>query len=618
MCLQTNVVRRGAVYYVRVGLPSELMRARASAGLPRKLEVLRTLGTKDPKEAKRLGPQMVARLHDEFARELDLLRNHVPADGHLATRSLRTPSDADIEQVVWDVLRADLKDDENIRDEQPASERRAELRQRIRSRTEEIRQRVLDPRAAELISIVESLDDDLELNRASVRAENHAIEHQIIKQEHPEDAFGHLAAAIIADRGWDLLPGTPRFRRLCVLLGSARLRALRAFAARDDGDLLAAEANPLRDAPPLPVAQISKARARRGESLLDLLDIYLKEQTAGLSSEEVEKKKHVAKLFSEHLGQSMPVRSIGRAEFRTFKQALANWPVTARNMKCFRGKNFNQIVDANKKLKLRTISPQTINNYISALGAFFGWLHSNGYHDEPRITQGMLVKHDKASTARESYTDDQLAEIFSMPLFTGAASQLDVRQPGEVLVSDWRFWIPLICLYTGGRLGEIAQLRTSDVQVLGGRVVLQITDEGEDMNVKTKDSVRTVPVHGDLVRLGLMNYLQHRVTAGDARLWPELKLNRHGRFSGHASKWWRQHLQQAGIAGDSYKFRHTFIDALRRAGHLDHEIGPIVGHSAGSITHRYGNLPQVTLDRRATMINDVVFPMIASVPTRPD
>lgn len=60
---------------------------------------------------------------------------------------------------------------------------------------------MLDPRAAELISIVESLDDDLELNRASLRAENHAIEHQIIKHEHPEDAFGHLAEAIIADRG---------------------------------------------------------------------------------------------------------------------------------------------------------------------------------------------------------------------------------------------------------------------------------------------------------------------------------------------------------------------------------------------------------------------------------
>ena len=75
-------------------------------------------------------------------------------------------------------------------------------------------------------------------------------------------------------------------------------------------------------------------------------------------------------------------------------------------------------------------------------------------------------------------------------------------------------------------------------------------------------------------------------------------------------------MQHAGIAGNAYKFRHTFIDALRRTGHLDHEIGPIVGHSSGSITHRYGSLPQVTLDRRAAMIGDVIYPMVAGMLTR--
>ena len=234
------------------------------------------------------------------------------------------------------------------------------------------------------------------------------------------------------------------------------------------------------------------------------------------------------------------MRSIGRAEFRSFKQALTHWPVTARNQKQFRGKTFPQIVEANKKLRLRAIKAPTVNNYISAVGAFFGWLHSNGYHDEPRITQGMLVKHEKARASRESYTDDRLTRIFSLPLFVGAAAD-DVRLPGKVMVADWRFWIPLICAYTGGRLGEIAQLRTVDIQVHGGHTVIQITDEDADMSVKTKDSIRTVPLHHELIRLGFTAYVASRVTAGDERLWPELKLNRHGRYSGSVSKWWRQH-----------------------------------------------------------------------------
>lgn len=619
MGLQTNVTRRGgSVYYLRVTLPASLLRARAVAGLPERREVWKSLRTKDAAEARRRGPLAREQMLTEFERQLELLLSHDRSSGPAPEqRKLRIPADAEIEQLVWQLIRSDLRDDEHVRDRQPPADRRQELRQRIAARELASHEGALDKPTSALQLAVASLDDEVELGRVSIRADMHAAEADVLKRELAIDALSGVAQAVIADKGWDIMPGTPQYIRLCNLLKSGRLQALRAFAARDEGDYLSDEANPTRRAPSeASVVPFTKARAKRGETRLELLDIYLREESAGLSSEEVEKKRHVTKIFSEHVGSNAPVRDIGRADFRAFKQALAHWPVTANNAKIFRGKTFKHIVEANKKIQMKSIAPSTVNNYISALGAFFTWLHSNGYHDEARVTHGMLVKVDKSKRVRRPYSDEELRKIFSLPLFIGAESADSVRQPGEVLIADWRFWVPLVCLYTGSRLGEVTQLRTADVHDHDGRLFLQITDEGDDMTVKTKDSVRVIPVHDDLLRLGFTKYVADRARADDARLWPELKLGRHGRFSEYASKWWRQHLIAAGIGGNAYRFRHTFTDALRDAGHLDAEISPLMGHSSDSMTHRYGQVPQVTLDRRVEMVNKIVYQMIASVPCR--
>ena len=60
MCLATNIVRRGARYYVRCRVPADLVKA-----LGRK-EIWKSLGTSDPKEAKRKAHPALAELQREF------------------------------------------------------------------------------------------------------------------------------------------------------------------------------------------------------------------------------------------------------------------------------------------------------------------------------------------------------------------------------------------------------------------------------------------------------------------------------------------------------------------------------------------------------------------------
>jgi integrase len=99
------------------------------------------------------------------------------------------------------------------------------------------------------------------------------------------------------------------------------------------------------------------------------------------------------------------------------------------------------------------------------------------------------------------------------------------------------------------------------------------------------------------------------LASGAVQLFPELSTNEHGRFAGLVSKWWRKYLLRFGITGNAYRFRHTFTDALRRAGHLNEEIGPLLGHQDGSTTERYGNLAQVTVDRRSQIVAAANFPI---------
>ncbi|MGO7388739.1 integrase, partial [Rhizobium ruizarguesonis] len=62
-------------------------------------------------------------------------------------------------------------------------------------------------------------------------------------------------------------------------------------------------------------------------------------------------------------------------------------------------------------------------------------------------------------------------------------------------------------LYSGARPAEIAQLGVDDVREDWGHWIMHITTEGDgDKSVKTAGSMRVVPVHPELVKLGFLDY----------------------------------------------------------------------------------------------------------------
>ena len=68
----------------------------------------------------------------------------------------------------------------------------------------------------------------------------------------------------------------------------------------------------------------------------------------------------------------------------------------------------------------------------------------------------------------------------------------------------WHIWIPILGLYTGARISGLANLETGNFSVKNGIDALFINGS------KTDASVRTIPIHNDLIRLGLLDLVKKR------------------------------------------------------------------------------------------------------------
>jgi integrase len=191
---------------------------------------------------------------------------------------------------------------------------------------------------------------------------------------------------------------------------------------------------------------------------------------------------------------------------------------------------------------------------------------------------------------RTLFDKSELRALFGSPVFTGS-NQL---QGGG---GEAAFWFPLIGLFSGMRLDEIAQLRLCDLR----------QDEDTDRwffdvdrtggrSTKTLSSVRRVPVHHELARIGLLRYRQALIEAGgepEESLWPDIKASGARPRSSAWSKWFGRYMREkCGIAETNkvfHSFRHTFKRMTRDAGLPEEMHDALTGHaSRGGVGRTYG------------------------------
>lgn len=186
----------------------------------------------------------------------------------------------------------------------------------------------------------------------------------------------------------------------------------------------------------------------------------------------------------------------------------------------------------------------------------------------------------------KGYSWRELVTLFSHPAYQ---QQRDADgRPGNAV-----FWVPLIAAYTGARREEITQLYVANVlQSETGQWFIRIIDDRPDKSLKTDSSRRDVPLHDDLIELGILDLIRGRTS--DSRVFPHLVKVSDG-YAGIVSKAWRPLTQQCGVYRPGrhplHAFRHTFKTLAREHGIPKDVSDWITGHTSGSVGDAYGINP---------------------------
>jgi integrase len=143
------------------------------------------------------------------------------------------------------------------------------------------------------------------------------------------------------------------------------------------------------------------------------------------------------------------------------------------------------------------------------------------------------------------------------------------------LTDPSRIWLLLLGLYTGARIGQICSIENSFFENVNGINIINF----KTIN-KNKSSLRKIPIHQDLIDLGLLDFAEKQKKLGRIKL-----LTISGK---RATKFFTDFKRRCGIDDPKkvfHSFRATAVDCLKQNGVGFDERCEYVGHSAGGGVH---------------------------------
>jgi integrase len=232
---------------------------------------------------------------------------------------------------------------------------------------------------------------------------------------------------------------------------------------------------------------------------------------------------------------------------------------------------------------------KTVNKQIGGLQAIVNWAVDKGgmIPDDADYTDAFArMRLEEDEPDREPFTPAELRVIFGSSVYAEGARPEGGKGPAA-------FWLPLLALFNGARLGDYAGLSAADIQTDAetqhAAMVLRAHPR-RGRTLKTKSTARAVPLHPELIRIGFLHFVDSRRSDGaDAWLFPLMAPGTNGTAA--FSKWFGRHLGALGITDERkvfHSFRHNAKDALRRARVQEDLNDAITGHAGGGVGRGYG------------------------------
>jgi integrase len=238
----------------------------------------------------------------------------------------------------------------------------------------------------------------------------------------------------------------------------------------------------------------------------------------------------------------------------------------------------------------RGLSGSTINRHLTQLGELIAHAASRGHNPPAAISLTSLRTRKKTRDRddRDAFTPDDLNSIFRQPVWAGCGGERRRWVAGDCVVHDGLYWAPLIAHYGMMRREEVCGLMIADV-VLDTEVPNFDLRPNKYRALKNPQSKRRVPVHPELLRLGLADYIRAVGALGYDLLFPDLLPATEGtsllgdQLHDDWSKCLKTAVSHAGGGSKTFhSFRHSGNDALTDAEVMLEWRQDILGHGGAS------------------------------------
>lgn len=260
---------------------------------------------------------------------------------------------------------------------------------------------------------------------------------------------------------------------------------------------------------------------------------------------------------------------------------------------------------------LPRISESRVEAYVTKLGKVLRYgvgkrkINYNPHSASTIAAAGASTDNASKKSDREKrapFSEKELTDIFGAEWFVDGVGKKTVKNTYLYYQPNY-YWVPLLLAYSGARCNEVCQLLVSDIrQSPAGIWYLDFNLDGpekvdvqEDSEIKfdgkafkTVNSLRVVPIHDHLIRLGLVDYVQVLKGKGHIYLFPDLRFDPMKGRGKCFGQWFNERYlgRRLKIERDStktaYSFRHTFATRL---GHVHPNAesiqAEILGHKRG-------------------------------------
>ncbi|TVM17091.1 hypothetical protein DPQ33_09835 [Oceanidesulfovibrio indonesiensis] len=386
--------------------------------------------------------------------------------------------------------------------------------------------------------------------------------------------------ALLAHKGVEADRDSMVYRKLCDALLKAEADVLREVSdyTWEGPSSFPPTTNEIPDAQPQPIQQ---DEVKTGPTLHEAVEKYIEDKNPGWSPKSRIDMPPKLRQFVKIVGYDLPFTQLDRDAMRKYRDMMENLPARYEQKKIYRDKSFEEILamDIPDEEKL---AAKSLENRFIIIRSFLNWCEDEGYIEKVRGLNKVL-KVSKATQGRSTgkrapFTEDDLRNLFAPEAYAE-----------ETRKSPARFWMPLLALYTGARIEELAQLHLSDIKSIDGVLVIDI-NALDGKQLKTAAAVRRVPIHPFLGKLGFLDYVATMNKRGEQRLFPDLSLvEKTGKYSAAISQWFTRYRREQGVQDQDeegrsrtfHSFRHTFITRSKHLGLNRNMLKEIVGHEQG-------------------------------------